>query len=241
VTGGGRTGLGKARRTTARRTGARRTSAGRISAAPKAEAPRLPKSARRVHDAVDLASGRIETASTARAPGAATRLRRLARFGFRIDLPLFGPSHRLTPQKPYQATPEAWLDSFEGIYGTGPAVNRIWWRLPATFPTTFIAGVNLNFRGLGAGAAVLGLTFEAWPYQGRTGTVVVDIGAQRTEFPISAPAERTVDIAFVHDGSDHMDARVLFRQGLFDFVFREASVGGGPFVVLDPTLAVARR
>ena len=101
-------------------------------------------------------------------------------------------------------------------------------------------GLDYTFIDTGDGPAVFSLTFEAWPYQGRTGTVVVDIGAQRTEFPISAPAERTVDIAFVHDGSDHMDARVLFRQGLLDFVFRQASVGGGPFVVLDPTLAVAR-
>ena len=70
--------------------------------------------------------------------------------------------------------------------------------------------------------------------------MVVDIGAQRTEIPIAAATERTVDIAFVHDGSETMDARVLFRQGLLDFVFREVTVGGGPFVVFDPTLVLAR-
>ncbi len=158
----------------------------RTPASQTAEAPKLPKTARRVHDAVELASGRIETTSTARAPSAATRLRQLARFGFRIDLSLFGPSYRLTAQTPYQATPEAWLDAFDGSYSAGPLVNRIWWRLPATFPTTFIAGVNLNFRGLRAGPAVFSLKFEAWPYQGRTGTVVIMIGAQVTEIPISA-------------------------------------------------------
>ena len=212
----------------------------RTPASQTAEAPKLPKTARRVHDAVELASGRIETTSTARAPSAATRLRQLARFGFRIDLSLFGPSYRLTAQTPYQATPEAWLDAFDGSYSAGPLVNRIWWRLPATFPTTFIAGVNLNFRGLRAGPAVFSLKFEAWPYQGRTGTVVIMIGAQVTEIPISAPVERAIDVGFVHDGSDHMDARVLFRQGLLDFVFREASVGVGPFIVLDPNLTIAQ-
>jgi hypothetical protein len=218
-----------------RHSGTRRTRASQ-----PAEAPKLPKTARRVHDAVELASGRIETKSTARAPSAATRLRRLARFGFRIDLSLFGPSYRLTAQTPYQVAPEAWLDAFDGSYSAGPLVNRIWWRLPATFPTTFIAGVNLNFRGLRAGPAVFSLKFEAWPYRGRTGTVVIMIGAQVTEIPISAPAEHTIDVGFIHDGSDHMDARVLFRQGLLDFVFREASVGVGPFIVLDPSLTITQ-
>jgi hypothetical protein len=47
------------------------------------------------------------------------------------------------------------------------------------------------------------------------------------------PGPRTVDIGFVHDGQDPVDARVFFRAGLIDFVFRSVSLGGG-LIVLDP-------
>ena len=150
---------------------------------------------------------------------------------------MFGaPTHRLTARAPYQASPEAWLDAADSfVYSSGPAPDsdRIWWRLPATFETEFMSGVNFNFMGSPAEPAVLSLTFEAYPYQGLTGTVVIDIGPRRTEIPISATVERTVDIGFVHDGQDPVDARVFWRPGLIDFVFRSVTLGGG-IIVLDP-------
>jgi len=221
----------------------------RTRAAQTAKPPKLPKTARRVHNAVELASGRIETTSTARARGVAARLRRLARFGFLIDLTLFGPSYHLTAQTPYQATPEAWLDAFaggspvsasasDGAYSANPLVNSIWWRLPATFATVFMPTVNFNFRGLRTGPAVLSLKFEAFPQPGRTGTVLIRIGSQDTEIPISEPVEHTIDVALVLDGDELPEVRVLMREGVRDFVFREVSVASGPFIVLDPNLVI---
>jgi hypothetical protein len=46
------------------------------------------------------------------------------------------------------------------------------------------------------------LVFEAVPFHGATGVVVIDIGALRTEVEISAPVARTVDIGFFHGGAD---------------------------------------
>ena len=61
--------------------------------------------------------------------------------------------------------------------------------------------------------------FEAWPYQGTTGVVVVDIGARRTEIEISAPVARTVDIGFVRDGAaDPLRSMIFFRAELINFV-----------------------
>lgn len=193
------------------------------------------KADHRLHDAVDLAGGRVVTTPVARSLTAATRLKRLAHLGFRGGAPVFGePTHRLTPQAPYQAEPEAWLDAFDGTYSAGPGVDRIWWRLPRLFDTKFMPGCNLSFSGLSAGPAVMSLVVEAWPHQGATGRLVVDIGAHRTEIDIDAPVARIIDVGFVHDGADPLVTMVLFREGILDFVFRSAALGGGP-IVLDPT------
>lgn len=186
----------------------------------------LPKIERFLHDSVDLASGRIVTNEVARPLAAAARAERLAEIGFETNPAAFVTSlHRLTPQAPYQAAPEAWLDAFDGTYSAGPSVDQIWWRLPSSFPTEFMAGCNFSVRSLPSGPAVFSLSFEAWPFQGETGVVVVDIDAHRTELEITAPTSRTVDIGFDHDGADPLTTMVFFRPGLIDFVFRSMSLG----------------
>jgi hypothetical protein len=58
------------------------------------------------------------------------------------------------------------------------------------------------FPPLPRGPSVLSLIFEAVPFHGATGVVVIDIGTLRTEVEISAPVARTVDIGFFHGGAD---------------------------------------
>jgi hypothetical protein len=187
-----------------------------------------------LHDAVDLASGAITTTPGTAPPTTQARSRRLADAGFGADGSIFArPRYRLTAQRPYQKSPEAWLDAFDGTYSAGPGVDQIWWRLQSTLPTEFQATCNGTFLGLAAGPAVLTLRFEVWPFQAATGQVVVDVGAHRTEIAVSAAAARTVDIGFVHDGSDRLVVMVLLRQGIFDFVFRSVSLGSG-VIILDP-------
>lgn len=133
-----------------------------------------------------------------RPPSVATQVQRLKDVGFEADKSIFtGPRYRLTPRRPYQASPEAWLDAFFdsaigagspddffGTYGTGTGVNRIWWRVPPSFATfEFWATCNFSLANLPAGRAVMTLRFEVWPYQGATGQVVLFIGPQRTEIP----------------------------------------------------------
>ncbi len=159
-------------------------------------------------------------------PTPAQRVKRLSHLGLGADPSLFGsPTYRLTPQFPYQPAPEAWLDAFDGTYSAGPGVDQIWWRLPPSFPTEFMPGCNFSVRQLAAGPCVMSVAFEAWPFQGATGVVVVDIGALRTEFEISVPVSRIVDIAFDHDGADPLTTMVFFRPGLIDFVFHSMALG----------------
>src|SRR3712207_4686884 len=90
--------------------------------APRAD---IPKIEHWVHDAVDLASGRIATTTLAHALTKEVRAKQLAELGFKADLSFFhNPMYRLTPQTPYQSTPEAWLDAFDGTYNAGPSVDQ---------------------------------------------------------------------------------------------------------------------
>ena len=203
--------------------------------APGAPRAALPNIEHCLHDAIDLASNRIQTVLVSRPLTAADRVERLASLGFGADASVIGtPAYRLTPQRPYQSTPEAWLDAYDGTYNAGPSADQIWWRLPATFPTEFMPGCNFSFRQVSQGASVISLSFEAWPYQGLTGVVVIDIGAQRTELEINMPVSRTVDIGFVHNGGDLPTTMVFFRPGLIDFVFRSVSLGSTTMSGISP-------
>ena len=117
------------------------------------------------------------------------------------------------------------VDAFEGTWGAGPGNDQVWWRLPATFPTEFMSGINLNFQGVGKGARLVSLTVQTWPFSGMTGTVVIEIGALRTEIPISVAAEHIIDIAFVHGGG-FMDTRIFWRPGMIDFVWKRGAMRG---------------
>jgi hypothetical protein len=211
--------------------------------------PELPKIERCFHDTVDLASGKIDTTPVARPLSAAERVERLARFGFRADPSIFAePTHHLTTRAPYQSAPEAALyasgaPNFQVFsYATGfeAPTGQIWWRMPATFETEFMSGVNFHFLGVPDGPVVWSIVFKAYPYQNRTGVVVIEIiGHPRTEIEINMTVERTVDIGFVFDGAAQpnpgvLDTRVFWRPGLRDFVFLSVSAGSG-LIVLDPT------
>ena len=209
-----------------------------------AQGPKLPSIRRRVHDTVDLASGRINSTRIARPLTAAERVQRLARFGFKANPSIFAkPKYRLTPQAPYQSAPEANTSVSAGpkfqvfSYNTSePPTGQIWWRMPATFETEFMSGVNFLFIDVPPGPIVWSFVFKAYPYQGRTGVVVIEmIGHPRREIAISMIEERTVDISLVHNGAN-LDTRVFWRPGFIDFVFHSVSLGRG--LKLDPTTIV---
>jgi hypothetical protein len=186
----------------------------------------VPNVGERLHDSIDIASGAIDTMAVSRPLRAAERVKRLADVGFQVSPSAFEtPLYRLTPQAPFQAAPEAWIDAFEGTYSAGPGVDQIWWRLPSSFATEFMAGCNFTFREFPSGPSILTLVFDAFPFQGRTGVVVIDVGAFRTEIPISANVARTVDIGFDHDGADPLTTMVFFRPGIIDFVFHSTMLG----------------
>lgn len=195
-----------------------------------------PEVERRFHDVTNLRSGIVATRPIARTLGAATRAKRLTLLGFHVDPAIFtARAYRLTAQTPHQVSPEAWLDVYQPFaYSTGPGdSDQIWWRLPRDFETEFMSGVNCNFARPPTGPLVLSIAIEAWPYDGATGVMVVEIGTLRAEFPITTAGARIIDIGFVQQNRDEFDARIFWRPGLYDFVFRSATVSAG-VVAVDP-------
>lgn len=180
-----------------------------------------------MHDVVDLATGSVVSTPGSAAPTASERASRLQRRGFPIDL-LGTPSHRLSPKYPYQASPEGYLDAYAGDWSAGN--DQIWWRLPATFDNDHPT-VNAIFSGVAAGARVLTLDVEVWPYAGRTGTIVVFVGDTQAQIPVSSPTARTIDVSFTHDSSDPFTAMVELRQGVYDFVVHEVTLRSPGIVV----------
>ena len=162
----------------------------------------------RIHDVADPASGQLNSFPVPGTLSVSTRAARIRQLGYGATASIFGTAlHRLSPQAPYQANPKAWVDAFEGTWGAGPGNDQVWWRLPATFPTEFMSGINLNFQGVGQGARLVSLTVQTWPFSGMTGTVVIDI-------------------AFVHGGG-FMDTRIFWRPGMIDFVWKRGAMRRG--------------
>jgi hypothetical protein len=178
----------------------------------------------RVHDVADPATGRLTTFPVPGALSARTRASRVRRLGYAADAAVFATAlQELTPSAPFHASPRAWLDAFDGTYSSGASPPQVWWRLPATFETTFMPGVNLSFQGPPAGPALVSWVIDAWPYQGMTGHLVVDIGALRTEVAVSVAARHVLDIAFAHPGG-LVDARLFFRAGMIDVLWLRAAL-----------------
>lgn len=182
-----------------------------------------------VHDAVDLASGAMVSTVTDARPTHEARLSTLQHLGFPGNIDVFGtPSHRLTPRAPYQASPEGYLYAFACDWDTGN--EQLSWRVPATFDN-YKATCNASFSGVAAGARLLSIDVEVWPYTGRTGKVVVFVEQTQVTIPVSVASARTIDVSFTHDGSPEFEAMIVLQQGIIDFVVHSVTLGSPGIVV----------
>src|SRR5262245_45632492 len=81
----------------------------------------------RMHHVVDLNTGRIVSTKGTGFPSTKVRLQRLAGLGFRLPDSIFGsPLFRLSPRRPYQASPEAWLHASSPIFFTTEFEDISW-------------------------------------------------------------------------------------------------------------------
>src|SRR2546425_205787 len=82
------------------------------------------------HHVADLSSGKVITTALKRPVTPLSRAERLSHLGRRFDPSIFGgPTYQLTPRRPYQAQPEAWMiASVVGDFTTQQ--DFILWQLP---------------------------------------------------------------------------------------------------------------
>ena len=79
-----------------------------------------------MHDVADPATDRLMTFPVPGSLTAATRAARLRQLGYAADAAVFATAlHELTPKAPFQASPRAWLDAFDGTYSTGTSVAQV--------------------------------------------------------------------------------------------------------------------
>jgi hypothetical protein len=95
-----------------------------------------------VHHVGDLSAGEIVSTDLDRPVTPPARARRLQRAGLQLTPPRFGgPSFRLTPRVPYQASPEAYLVAFNATIYL-PFSDTIIWEVPSDHDYSPLLGLD---------------------------------------------------------------------------------------------------
>ena len=182
----------------------------------------LAEDQRWVHHVADLDTG--ETATTALDRPVATI------FG--------GPTYRLSAQRPYQASPEGWMEvSQPTYYAPGPGGNLLWWEPPRDFdPRQRFLGLVFTLTSVPTGQrSVASLALTGHSVAGTVGHV--QIQAQLVPSPVVVPVDasfgvHTVDFTFVPPQGS-VEIVVALFGGIEVLTFNGMTFGPAP-LVLDP-------
>jgi len=200
----------------------------------------LAEDQRWVHHVADLDSGEMETTTLDRPVAPLSRAARLSRLaGHRFDPSIFGtPTYRLTPQRPYQPSPEGWIEvSRPTYYAPAPGGDLCWWEPPRDFdPRTNFFGLRFSFTSVPVGQrSVTSMSFSGHPFAGTTGHLLLQ--AQLVPNTVTVPVDgtfgaHTVDFTFVTPQSSLDVVRGLL-PGIELLAFTRVTFGPAP-LVLDP-------
>jgi len=196
-----------------------------------------------VHHVADAASGRIVTTVLDRPPTPLSRAERLSRLGHPFDPSTFGPSYRLTPRVPYQASPLNWLTTYDADIARPDGDDLVWWSLPRDFIDPHDPpGLRAYFGEPPAetGRCVATLMFDGGSWQGLPGHVVVRAYGGSASASISVPFaggsdHHTIDIVVASTPGNHVEVWADLKAGLHVVAFysitlsRELVVFPGPF------------
>jgi hypothetical protein len=190
-----------------------------------------------VHHVADAASGRIVTTALERPPAPLSRAERLSRLGHRFDPSIFGgPTYRLTPRVPYQASPLNWLTIYDANIARPDGEDHVFWSLPRDFNPPDPPGLRAYFGAPPAGRCVATLSLAGNSWAGQAGHVVVRAYGGSAPASISVPftsyAEHTIDIVVVPTAGNHVEVWADFKGGLHLVTF--TSITLAQELVLDP-------
>jgi hypothetical protein len=200
----------------------------------------LAESQRWLHHVADLDTGELSTTPLDRPVAPLSRSERLSRLvGHRFDPTIFGaPTYRLTPQRPYQASPEGWIEvSRPTYYAPAPGGDLCWWEPPRDFdPRTVFLGLRFSFTSVTAGQRSLtSMSFSGHPFAGTVGHLLLQ--AQLVPNTVTVPVDgtfgaHTVDFTFVTPQAS-LDIVVGLLPGIEMLAFNGVTFGPAP-LVLDP-------
>jgi hypothetical protein len=194
------------------------------------------------HHVADLDSGELRTFPLDRPVTPLSRLERLSRLGHRFDDSIFGgPSYRLTPRSPYQASPEAYLAAF-GAGSYLPWNDVVIWEFRQDLGTPpGLHGMYFVFSECPDGRSVLSfsLSGNAWPQALGHVRVWASGGPlpASIEIPIADTfAAHTVDLTFVTVGGQPSEVDMTLEAGIGLLTFNAVSFGTAPPVVYPVNL-----
>jgi hypothetical protein len=189
-----------------------------------------------VHHVADAASGRIVTTMLDRPPAPLSRAERLSRLGHPFDPSILGPIYRLTPRRPYQASPLNWLTIYDANIARPDGQDHVFWSLPRDFNPPDPPGLRAYFGEPPAGRCVATLSLAGNSWDGQAGHVVVRAYGGSAPASISVPfssyAVHIIDIAVVPTPGNHVEVWADLKGGLHLVTF--SSITLARELVLDP-------
>lgn len=197
---------------------------------------KLAETQRWVHHAADFDNGKVMTFPLDRPVTPLSRVERMSRLGHVIDTSIFGgPSYRLTPRRPYQESPTAWLYASDagGYYA---AYDYIVWSNPQD--ATDRGFMTFHFAESPALRSVVSISITGTAFAGEVGHVRVasETPFREIRFPIAdTEAVHILDLTFTPVAGQPADIWMIFEAGIHLPTFRSVSFGEAPLVLNERT------
>ena len=192
-----------------------------------------------VHHVADAASGKVITTPLDRPVAPLSRTERLSRLGQPFDPSIFGgPTYRLTPRAPYQASPLAWLTLYKVNIDMPDGENLAWWSLPSDLGVADPPGLRAYIAQPPQGRCVVTLALTGNSWTGPLGHVLIRAfnggpAPATIRLPFSgAFAEHTVDLIVVPNPGRPVEVHMDLEPGLHLVTFSSLAMASQP--VLDP-------
>ena len=205
-----------------------------------------------VHHVADAATGKVLTTQLDHPVSPVSRAQRLSQLGDQFDFSIFGtPTHRLTPQRPYQASPMGYLRFFgarevSSLGDLQPEGHAVW-GVPNVVIGEAVGSMEALVFDPPQGRCLLTLFFAATKLPGQTGTIRIEVsGYPGGELKVLASFQlnehrdnfhwHTVDLLFTSvpppDSTLHWVEMVL-ESGLQYVLFASLQVGPSRLFPLD--------